>query len=117
MKFYTQYERPAEKMEEHFDEGLVERVGYMDTEKLVNQFILAGEKLRLFRGAEYADGVEIPDDAEPVGPYADEMDVILALRKKVEALNKAVAEVQGNKKIEEKVDEAPVEEPDENGAG
>lgn len=105
MTFYTQYERPNPVFESHPDEGKVERVGYMDTERLVNQFVIAGERLRLFRGAMFADGVVVPDDVVAVGPYANEMDVILALREKVDALNKAVSEKQGNQVNTEEVKE------------
>ena len=52
MKFYTQYDRPSLEecpLEVHEDEGLVERIGYMETEKLVNSFILAGERLKMYR--------------------------------------------------------------------
>lgn len=90
MIFYTQYLRPDEAecpLENHPDEGKVERVGYMETEKLVNTFILAGERLKMFRGAEYGPDEEIPLDA-PASSFGSEMDAILAIR----AVNKRLEE-------------------------
>lgn len=80
MVFYTQYVRPEKKyMETHIDEGKVERLGYMETADIVNQFMMAGESLRMFRGGEYGPDEEIPIDA-PAMRYMDEQDAILAMR-------------------------------------
>lgn len=82
MKFYTQYERPSIEecpLEEHPDEGLVERAGYMETEQLVTQLIQAGSNLQAFREAEYGPDEEIPDDA-PALRMPDKLDTILGAR-------------------------------------
>jgi len=109
MQFYSKYRRPEKKQEVHYDEGLVERTGYLDTEAMVNQFLLAGERLKLFRGAMFDPGETVPDDQEPGPVYASDMDVILALRERVAVINEKLAEEQGNKK---KPDPVPEPEPE-----
>lgn len=82
-KFYTQYDRPSLEecpMEVHVDEGLVERSGYMETEELVNQLLMAGQNLQAFREAEYADESDIPDDAPGFRQMSD-LDAVLEARK------------------------------------
>lgn len=101
MKFYTQFDRPAEgeiPLEVHEDEGKVERTGYMETEKMVNGFLVAGERLKMFRGAEYAPDEEVPFDA-PVARFGSEMDAILAMREVNTRLNKA--RIEADKAAEE----------------
>lgn len=82
MKFYTQYDRPSIEecpFEEHPDEGLVERAGYIETEQLVNQLIQAGQNLQAFREAEYGADEEVPDDA-PANRMRSELDAVLDAR-------------------------------------
>lgn len=109
MKFYTQYDRPSLDecpLEVHEDEGKVERVGYMETDKLVNTFIMAGERLKMFRGAEFESEKDVPADYSPVN-YGSEMDAILAMRdvnarleaQRAEAMKKA--EEEAKKKVED----------------
>jgi hypothetical protein len=62
---YTQFVRPSLEecpFEHHPDEGKVERDGYVPTEAMVEQLIMAGESLRMFRGAEFGPTEEVPDD-------------------------------------------------------
>lgn len=104
MTFYTQYDRPPLSecpLEEHVDEGKVERVGYMETDKLVNNFLLAGERLRMFRGAEFGPDEAIPADYV-ASRYDSEMDAILAAREVNRRLEAQAAEAAVEKKEEVK---------------
>lgn len=102
MKLFTQYDRPSLDecpLEEHPDEGRVERVGYMETEKLVNNFLLAGERLRMFRGAEFGPDEAIPADYV-FSRYDSEMDAILAAREVNRRLEAQAAQAAVEKKAE-----------------
>nr|QJB21700.1 MAG: hypothetical protein [Microvirus sp.] len=106
MTFYSQYERPPLSecpLEEHIDEGKVERVGYMETEKLVNNFLLAGERLRMFRGAEFGPDEAIPADYV-ASRYDSEMDAILAAREVNRRLEAQAAEAAKIDEEEKKED-------------
>lgn len=65
--------------EEHPDEELVERAGYMSTEDLVTQLLVAGANLQVYREAEFAAEEDVPDDA-PANRMLDRLDAELAMR-------------------------------------
>ena len=92
MRFYTAYDRPDEDIcprEYHEDEGIVERAGYMSTEQMVNQLLLAGQNLQIFREAEFANGEEIPDDSPAAKYMVDRLDAQLEMRAVAERIRVA----------------------------
>lgn len=107
MEFYTQYYRPGIKecpLEEHPDEGKVDRDGYIPTDKLVNQLIEAGNNLQAYRNAEFAAEEEIPDDYMGDRPIS----TLDALQSSMALGDKISSDIKRSKEV---VEEKPVVEP------
>lgn len=104
MKRYTDYAEELQgKLEEHQDEGLVERDGYLDTETQVRILIEAGERLDAYRKAEYPSEKEVPDDDEGMVPLnlVDSMFVEKEIEKnKKEMKGRLLREIEEKERLE-----------------
>lgn len=80
---YTQYVRPSLEVcpyEEHPDEGVVQRTGYMRTQQLVEQFLSAGARRRAYQEGMYGEDGDGDAEETPVPVYASAQDVLLRAR-------------------------------------
>lgn len=98
---YNWYKRPKKVLENHPDEGLVKKTGYMNTKEMVEQFMIAGRRLEAFRNAEYQEGEAVPDDA-PAFAFRNNLDAMLEGRAVVDRIKLRKEEAEKAKKEEEK---------------
>lgn len=109
---FTQFDRPGLDicpLEEHPDEEKVDRTGYIDTEKLVHQFELAGERLAIYRMADDED-LDIEMNSEIV--YKNDLDAMREYKEELAAYkNSVIAErIKKEEEDKKKIEDAVVKE-------